>query len=127
DRIYALSGRGNLVCAQAADGKVLWTKSMQDLGGRTPGWGYTESALVDGKLVLATPGGDKGTMAAFDKMTGAVVWQSKDVTEGAQYSSIVPATFGGKKQYVQLVMQTLFGVDAATGKVVWRSAWPGRT
>ena len=127
DRVYSLSGKGNLVCAQVATGKVLWTKSMQDLGGKTPGWGYTESPLVDGKLVVATPGGDKGTMAAFDKMTGAVVWQSKEITEGAQYSSIVPATINGKKQYVQLVMQTLFGVDAATGKVIWRSPWSGKT
>jgi outer membrane protein assembly factor BamB len=77
--------------------------------------------------VLATPGGDKGTMAAFDKMTGAPVWQSADIVEGAQYSSIVPAVINGKKQYVQLVMQTLFGVDAATGKLIWRSPWPGRT
>jgi outer membrane protein assembly factor BamB len=127
DRIYALSGTGNLVCVQAADGKVLWTKSMGDLGGKRPGWGFTESPLVDGKLVLATPGGEKGTMVAFDKMTGAVVWQSADITEGAQYSSIVPATIGGKKQYVQLVMQTLFGVDAATGKLAWRTPWSGKT
>ena len=127
DRIYALSGKGNLVCADASSGKVHWTKSMQELGGKTPGWGYAESPLVDGKLVVVTPGGDKGTMAALDKMTGALVWQSADVTEGAQYSSIVPASIDGKKQYVQLVMQTLFGVDAATGKLIWRSAWPGRT
>ena len=127
DRIYAMSGTGNLVCTQAADGKVLWTKSMSDLGGKRPGWGYTESPLVDGKLVLATPGGEKGTVAAFDKMTGNVVWQSADITEGAQYSSIIPATINGKKQYVQLVMQTLFGVDAATGKLVWRTPWSGKT
>jgi outer membrane protein assembly factor BamB len=128
DRVYALSGKGNLVCVQAATGKVLWTKSMQEVGGKTPGWGYAESPLVDGKLVLATPGGDKGTMAAFDKMTGAPVWQSAEITEGAQYSSIIPATINGKKQYVQLVMQTLFGVDAATGKLIWRSPWSaGRT
>ena len=84
DHVYALSGTSNLVCAQASDGKVLWTKSMADLGGKKPGWGFTESPLVDGKLVLATPGGEKGTMAAFDKTTGAVVWQSADITEGAQ-------------------------------------------
>jgi outer membrane protein assembly factor BamB len=128
DRVYVLSGKGNLVCTQVADGKVLWTKSMQDLGGKVPNWGYAESPLVDGKLVLATPGGEKGTMAAFDKMTGALAWQSADITEGAQYSSIIPANINGKKQYVQLVMQTLFGVDAATGKLIWRAPWSaGRT
>jgi outer membrane protein assembly factor BamB len=100
---------------------------MKELGGRTPGWGYTESPLVDGKLVVCTPGGDKGTMAALDKATGNLVWQSAEITEGAQYASIIPATINGKKQYVQLVMQTLFGVDAATGKIVWRSPWGGKT
>lgn len=127
DRVYAMSGQGNLVCASVADGKLVWTKSMKELGGKTPGWGFTESPLVDGKLVLCTPGGDQGTMAALDKMTGNVVWQCADITEGAQYSSIVPATIGGKKQYVQLVMQTLFGVDAATGKLIWSSPWSGKT
>ena len=127
ERVYALSGTGILVCATVSDDKALWTKSMAELGGKKPGWGFTESPLVDGKLVLATPGGDKGTMVALDKMTGAPVWQSADITEGAQYSSIVPATIGGKKQYVQLVMQALFGVDAESGKVVWRSPWQGRT
>ncbi len=127
DRVYALSGTGELACVQIADGKLSWKKSMADLGGKRPGWGFTESPLVDGKLVLATPGGEKGTIAAFDKMTGAVVWQSADITEGAQYSSIVPATIGGQKQYVQLVMQTLFGVDAASGKLAWRAPWSGKT
>jgi outer membrane protein assembly factor BamB len=127
DRVYAMSGKGNLTCAQAKDGKILWQKTMKDLGGSTPGWGFTESPLVDGRHVICTPGGGKGTIAALDKMTGDLVWQSAEITEGAQYSSVIPATFGGKKQYVQLVMQTLFGVDAATGKVAWRTSWPGRT
>lgn len=127
DRIYAISGKGTIVCANVADGKVVWTKTMKELGGDAPGWGFTESPLVDGKLVVLTPGGRKGTMAALDKMTGAPVWQSSDLTEGAQYSSIIPAAIGGKKEYVQLVMQTVFGVDAATGKVDWRSPWSGST
>ena len=124
-RVYTMSGAGNLVCAEVADGKVVWTKSMKELGGKTPGWGYTESPLVDGKHVVVTPGGDKGTMAALDKATGQVVWQSADITEGAQYSSIIPATINSKKQYVQLVMQTVFGVDPENGKVIWRVPWSG--
>src|SRR5688572_17748986 len=49
-RIYTMSGTGNLVCAEAANGKVVWTKVMKELGGKTPGWGFTESPLVDGKF-----------------------------------------------------------------------------
>lgn len=126
-RVYTISGTGTITCTNVADGKAVWSKTMKDLGGSVPGWGYTESPLVDGKLVVLTPGGNKGTMAALDKMTGAPVWQSAEITEGAQYSSIIPATINGKKQYVQLVMQTLFGVDPESGKVIWRTPWSGKT
>jgi outer membrane protein assembly factor BamB len=125
-KVYAMSGKGNLVCADAASGKVAWSVSMESLGGKVPGWGFTESPLIDGKNVICTPGGDKGTMAALDKATGKLVWQSSEITEGAQYSSVVTATIGGKKQYVQLVMQTLFGVEPETGKLLWRSQWGGK-
>lgn len=126
-RVYALSGQGTLVCAQAADGKILWTRTMKELGGKTPGWGYTESPLVDGGQVVVTPGGSQGAIAALDKLTGATLWQSKDFTDGAQYSSIVPATIHGEKQYVQLTMQTLVGISPKDGAVLWRAPWSGRT
>ncbi len=127
DRVYALGGQGSLICAQIADGKTLWTASMKDLGGKTPGWGYTESVLVDGAQVVCTPGGEKGTVAALDKMTGKPLWQSSGITDGAQYSSLVPATIGGEKQYVQLTMQTYFGVSPKDGAVKWKLPFPGRT
>lgn len=125
--VYAISGKGNLVCANAADGKLVWQQSLTDLGGSVPGWGYTESPLVDGGKVVCTPGGPKGSMAAFDKKTGKLLWQSAELTDGAQYASIIAADLNGGRQYIQLTMATLFGVNADNGKVLWKSAWPGRT
>ncbi len=127
DRVYALSGEGTLACFQLATGKVIWTATMTELGGKVPGWGYTESVLVDGDQVVCTPGGDKGTVAAFDKATGKLRWQSTDWKEGAQYSSIVPATINGQAQYVQLTMESFAGLDPKTGKVLWKAEFPGRT
>ena len=126
-RVYALGGQGTLVCCDAAGGKLLWKKTMKELGGKVPGWGYTESPLVDGKLVLCTPGGAQGAIAALDKMTGNVVWQSKEFTDGAQYSSLIAVNHNGARQYVQLTMQSVAGVSAADGRLLWRSEWPGKT
>ena len=100
---------------------------MKDFGGGTPGWGYTESLLVDGDKVLCTPGGKNGAVIALDKNTGKLIWQSKDFTAGAQYSSIVPTDLDGKRQYIQLTQTQLVGLDAATGNVLWTSDWPGKT
>lgn len=128
DRIYSLSGPGDLVCVRAVDGKVLWQTNLTQLGGKVPGWGYAESVLVDGKQVVCTPGGDRGALAAFDKMTGALLWQSKEFTDGAHYSSIVVAEINGTRQYVQLVEKNFVGISAADGQLLWRASFPkGRT
>ena len=125
--VYALGGHGNLVCALRADGTVRWTKSMKDLGGKLPNWGYTESPLVDGDHVICTPGGEQGAVAALNKLTGEPVWQSKEFKDGAQYASIMPIAHDGQRQYVQLTMKHVVGLNPQTGEVLWTSDWPGRT
>ena len=127
DRVYALSGRGDLICASVADGKILWQRTMKEHGGKTPGWGYTESVLVDGNKVLCTPGGQKGAIVALDKKTGELLWQSADFTDGAQYASIIAADHNGARQYIQLTMQHVAGLSAKDGKVLWTADWPGKT
>lgn len=127
-RVYTLGGQGDLACVNAADGKLVWSVSItKELGGGLPNWGYTESVMVDGDLVICTPGGSKGTLAALDKTTGKVKWQSSELTDAAHYSSAIVIENGGKRQYVQLVEKKVFGVEASTGKVLWQSDWPGRT
>lgn len=127
DKVYTMGGRGDLICANLADGKVLWKKSMTALGGKLQNWGYTESVLVDGDKVVCTPGGPQGAIAAFKKTDGTLLWQSADFTDEAQYSSIIPINHYGKKQYVQLTMKSIVGIDPANGKVLWRSDFPGKT
>lgn len=127
--VYAISANGSLMAVDAADGKKKWSKELVgDFGGKVPKWGYSESPLVDGDWLIVTPGGKDGAIAALDKKTGKTIWQSKDLTDGAEYSSVIIAEVNGKKQYVQLFMKTLAGVDAGTGKLLWTSKWPkGRT
>jgi outer membrane protein assembly factor BamB len=126
DRVYAMSGPGVLSCVQAADGKVLWKRTMAELGGKIPGWGYTESPVVDGDQVVCTPGGPKGAVAALDKKTGATLWQSKDFTDAAQYSSIVPAVINGQPQYVQRTTASIVGISPKDGALLWKQEYPGK-
>jgi outer membrane protein assembly factor BamB len=122
-RVYALAGEGNLVCLDAAKGDKAWEKSLtRDLAGGLPGWGYCESPLVDGDKVVVTPGGAKGAIAALDKKTGDVLWQSKAFTDGAQYSSLVIGNAGGIRQYVQMTGSSVAGVAAADGRLLWQFA-----
>jgi outer membrane protein assembly factor BamB len=127
DRVYAMTGRGTVACVNATTGKVLWQVTMQSLGGETPNWGYSESVLVDGQRVICTPGGSKGALAALDKMTGKLIWQSKEFTDPAHYSSIVPARINNTAQYVQRTEKTVVGISPTDGKLLWETSFPGRT
>lgn len=126
ERVFALGSDGALICVGAKDGKEVWRRTMQEMGGKVPDWGYAESVLVDGNQVICTPGGPQGTVAALDKGTGKTLWQSKDLTDNAQYASVVPATINGQKQYVQLTMQHIVGVSAKDGAVLWKQDFPGK-
>jgi outer membrane protein assembly factor BamB len=127
DLVFALGPTGDLVCASSKDGKVVWQKKMSDLGGSSFGWGYAESPLVDGDKLVCCPGGPQGTVAALDKKTGYLTWQSKALTDQVQYASLVPTTINKIPQYVVLTMQSLAGISAKDGSVVWKTTWPGAT
>lgn len=125
DFVYALNGPGDLVCAQTADGSIVWQVKMSDFGGETPYWGYTESVLVDGAKVICTPGGEDGAIVALDKTNGKKIWQSEGVTNSAQYTSLMPATLHNQSQYIQLFQKNLVGIAANTGDLLWQSEWNG--
>ena len=76
-------------------------------------WGYAESPLIDGAKVIVTPGGDQGALVALNKKTGAVIWQTKDFTDSAHYSSVIISELGGVRQYIQLTPSSIAGIAAA--------------
>jgi outer membrane protein assembly factor BamB len=124
DRVYVLARDGSLACLDVADGKVVWKKSLtEDFGGGVPGWGYSESVLVDGDRVVCTPGSKGAMLVALDKKTGAVIWKAPapaNLGAGAGYSSIVISNGAGVKQYVQLVAAGLVSFRADDGKFLWQ-------
>lgn len=128
NRVYALGREGELVCADTASGKIVWQKNFKkDFDGyMMSGWGYSESPLVDGDLLVCTPGGPDAVMVALNKETGELVWKASLPEEvgrrgkdGAGYSSIVVSEACGIRQYVQLIGRGVIGVDAKTGSVLW--------
>ena len=121
--IYALSSDGDLACLEVKSGKILWQKNIRkEFGGQAGEWAYAESPLVDGDVVVVTPGGAEATMVALNKKTGALIWKSA-VPGGdpAGYASAIVVQGGGRKQYVQCLSKGMVGVDAKTGQFLWRN------
>ena len=122
--LYALGSDGDLACLEVKTGKVRWAKNVRkEFGGQPGEWAYAESPLVDGDVVVVTPGGPQATMAALNKKTGAVIWKSAiPGGEPAGYASAIVVQAAGRKQYVQLLSRGMVGVDAKTGQFLWRYA-----
>jgi outer membrane protein assembly factor BamB len=124
--IYVLGVKGEIACLNAEDGKLEWSKHLiDDFGGQAGGWGFAESPLVDGDLVIVGPGGSDAGIVALDKKSGATKWKADDVKPGkAEYASTLAVTFNGERQYIRFFEKEAVSVAAEDGKVLWRVPWP---
>lgn len=122
--LYALGSDGDLVCLESATGKERWRKNLRtDFGGKPGEWAYAESPLIDGAKLICTPGGTNATLVALNKKTGAVIWRcAVPGGDAATYASAIVVEAGGIRQYVQFLAKGLVGVEAKTGKFLWRYA-----
>jgi outer membrane protein assembly factor BamB len=120
--LYALGSDGDLACLETANGKERWRKSLRaDFGGQPGVWAYSESPLIDGDALICTPGGSNATMIALNKRTGDVIWKCALAGGGdASYGSAIVFESDGVRQYVQFLQKGLIGVEAKTGKLLWR-------
>lgn len=120
--LFALGSDGDLACLEKDTGKVKWRKSLrQDFGGKPGTWAYAESPLIDGDTLLCTPGGSQATLVALRKTTGDLLWKcALPEADEAAYASALAIEAAGMKQYVQLLQKGLVGVEAKSGKFLWR-------
>lgn len=121
DRVYVLGSDGDLVCTMAESGKETWRKHfIKDFKGNRPAWAYAESPLVDGDVLVCTPGGPTATLVALHKQTGSLIWQTHTGEPSqAGYTGPVVAEFDGVRQYVQFLGSGLISVAARDGKLLW--------
>ncbi|MFP6763137.1 MAG: PQQ-binding-like beta-propeller repeat protein [Planctomycetaceae bacterium] len=132
--VYAIGGGGDLTCLESETGKVVWSRHLvNDFGGSRPGWGYSESVLIDGQNVIVTPGGSQGCVVALNKKTGETVWASVEVADKAHYCSAVAVESHGIRQIVTFTggignkrspgaAPRVIGLQADTGALLWSYA-----
>jgi outer membrane protein assembly factor BamB len=121
DRLYTLTESGDLACLRQSDGSRVWSKNiLKEYGGSNPRWLISESPLVDGNRLIVSPGGAGAGIVALDKMTGAEIWRSKELSDQAGYASCIVAEVGGVRTYINFTSGAAVGVRASDGKLMWR-------
>ena len=117
--VYVVSTSGKLSCFKAADGEPVWSvDTFEKYQAKPIKWGYSESVLIDGDNVFATPGGAKATMVALDRKTGKEVWASKP-GHGANYVSPLLVEHGKVRMVVTVTDKAVVAFAAADGKTLW--------
>jgi outer membrane protein assembly factor BamB len=119
-RLYILSGFGNVVCLDAATGKILWNVDlMKEYGALNIVWAFTENLLIEGNMLFCTPGGPDANVLALDKNTGKLIWKSKGKGEKSAYGSPMLIRLPGLKILVVMTERSILGIDAANGILLW--------
>ena len=122
-KIYTISRFGLANCLSAKDGKKIWTVDIKDtFKGQQPMWKYSMSPLIDGNNVILVPGGPDAAVVALNKETGETVWKGGG-SDRPGYATPAIMTINGKKQYVVFMAESVIGVDAANGKLIWTFPW----
>ena len=120
DRLYVLTENGDLACLKT-DGAAVWQRNiLRDFGGSQLRWLISESPLVDGAHLIVSPGGPGAGMVKLDKMTGKTVWQTKELSDTAGYSSAIAADVQGVRTYLTFTAAAGVGVRASDGKLMFR-------
>ncbi len=127
DRIFLVTGFGKLVTFDAAQGQVLKTIDLLErFGGKQAQFGFAESVLVDGQRLICTPGGPDASLAALDKNTGEVLWQTKGLNQPTGCCSARIVNHSGRQLVLIMLAQSVVTVDPGTGTVVWQHEYPHR-
>jgi outer membrane protein assembly factor BamB len=123
ERLFTLGISGIVTAFDAATGKQLWQKPAPPV---EPMFHTAQSALVDRGLVILHIGGhNQGALTAFDPATGAVKWSWSG--DGPAYGSPIVTEIDGTRQVITFSQQSLVGVDAASGQLLWRVPFQARS
>jgi outer membrane protein assembly factor BamB len=125
DLLYAVGGAGTFLCLEIPSGsatpKLRWQHNLlQEFDAKIPQWGVACSPLIEGNLAIVQPGGKNGSVAAFDKSTGELVWKAGNKPSG--YSSPVAATIGGNRAIFAMTSNALLSIGL-DGKIEDSYSW----
>ncbi|HBT76844.1 MAG TPA: hypothetical protein DEB39_07930 [Planctomycetaceae bacterium] len=135
ERVYAFASLGQLGCFSTQDGKEIWTRNLaNDYEAALPTWGYAQSVVVAGDLLIVGPGGKKASVVALDKTSGKTVWETPPMTfetvkegeepvqetEIAGYATPYLFEHGGRRIVALMDQKALLLVDLKDGALLAR-------
>ena len=119
-KIFIMSGMGDLICLNQRTLEVIWQRNiLTDFDSRNIMFGITESPLIVGDKIIATPGGEEHNVVALNKHTGELIWSSPGMGELSAYCSPLYIDTQEVPLIVTITTGHIIGLEATTGKMLW--------
>jgi len=125
-KLYALGATGILNCLDPITGKHHWsTNIVEDANTSLIEWGMAGAPLIYDDAVIVNPGGETGSVAAYDRNTGEKLWAGAG--DQATYASPQIVELEGVPQILIYCSTGLCGHDATSGEKLWAFPWTNMT
>ena len=135
DHVYTYGAKGKLHCLRLKTGQVVWSRDIAaEFNVPQDFFGIATTPLVEGDLLILNIGAPSGPeVAAFDKLTGRMVWGVGDQW-GASYATPVVAQVNGERRLFVLgggesrpPTGGLLSINPVDGKLDFRFPWRSRS
>jgi len=119
DRVYTLSLKGQIHCLNAETGEKIWSvDSVRELGAKGGRHGFSCQPVIDENRVFFELGARGGSVVAFDKKTGKILWRAGRHKVG--HSSPIVYASGKDRYLVVFTGSGLVGMRLSDGKELWQ-------
>jgi outer membrane protein assembly factor BamB len=117
ENIYTFFGKSG-VFAFDKQGKQLWTTSVGIESG-SKHWGSSASLVRYKDLIIVNAADESQTIYGLNRQTGAVVWKAEAAGLENTFCTPLLIPVGDRTELVIAVPWEIWGLDPATGKLLW--------
>ena len=114
EAVYAFFGVSGVV-AYDWDGKLMWRAHV---GTKTAGFGSASSPVVFDNLVIVNASIESGSVFAFDKNNGKVMWRIPEINR-AWTTPCIAEIADGAKELILNQKDAIYGFDPQSGQKLW--------
>jgi outer membrane protein assembly factor BamB len=122
DRLYLITGYGDISCLDRQQGTVIWkVKGPEQFQGACHELqGAAESPLLVDDKVIFTAGGKQTSVVALNRSTGSTIWKSQSQGGTSCFISPIRIRLNNRDVVVTGTTEALLGIYADTGDLAWK-------
>ena len=130
DFVWCVGPHGDFYCISKETHEPIWYHNLkEEFDAPMPNWGFSQSPIIYNDLVIVAPQGKNAGVAAFNKLSGELVWKSRPFTGMSFHASPTPGTLGGVDQVIMISpynrrdstqLHEVVSFDIKTGEELWK-------